>query len=139
MSPSVQGYLKCRCHYKLSNVTTLVSATICCLLLQFIWPHAMGSPAAVIAKVLLDQAFMAPLGIALFFQVMGMLEGNTAHQAFQSTKEKFWPTVKANYMLWPAANAINFAFVPPAQRILYCNVVYVSISAGVSANCALGN
>lgn len=42
-------------------------------------------------------------------------------------KEKFKPTLMANYMLWPAANLINFAFCPPSQRILYCNVVYVSI------------
>ena len=41
-------------------------------------------------------------------------------------KEKFRPTLMANYVLWPAANLINFAFVPPSQRILYCNVVYVS-------------
>jgi protein Mpv17 len=46
-------------------------------------------------------------------------------------KEKFRPTLMANYLLWPAANLINFAFVPPSQRILYCNVVYVR-------NCCMG-
>ena len=45
-------------------------------------------------------------------------------------KEKFKPTLMANYLLWPAANLINFAFVPPSQRILYCNVVYVSALLG---------
>lgn len=47
-------------------------------------------------------------------------------QAVAEAKEKFRPTLMANYMLWPAANLINFAFVPPSQRILYCNVIYVS-------------
>jgi hypothetical protein len=27
--------------------------------------------------------------------------------------------------LWPAANFINFRFVPPEQRILYVNAVYI--------------
>jgi hypothetical protein len=47
-------------------------------------------------------------------------------QAVAEMKQKFRPTLMANYVLWPAANLINFAFVPPSQRILYCNVVYVS-------------
>lgn len=50
-----------------------------------------------------------------------------AVQAVSEMKEKFRPTLMANYVLWPAANLINFAFVPPSQRILYVNVVYVSI------------
>lgn len=56
----------------------------------------------------------------------------SAVQAVAEAKEKFKPTLMANYVLWPAANLINFAFVPPSQRILYCNVIYVSDkSAGV--------
>lgn len=27
--------------------------------------------------------------------------------------------------LWPAANFVNFRFVPPEQRILYVNAVYI--------------
>lgn len=77
---------------------------------------------------------LAPLlaGIGLFFCAMSMLEGNSLQEAWASTKQKFAPTLKANYLLWPAANLVNFAFVPPAQRILYCNVVYVS---GLLAGC----
>lgn len=98
----------------------------CICLLQFIFPNAMGHPITAIVKTLLDQVLMAPAGIALFFQAMSMLEGHSVEEAWQSTKEKFKPTLMANYVLWPAANLVNFAFVPPAQRILYVNVVYVS-------------
>jgi hypothetical protein len=31
----------------------------------------------------------------------------------------------APFQLWPAANFINFRFVPPEQRILYVNAVYI--------------
>jgi hypothetical protein len=61
--------------------------------------------------------------------------GSRALQAVAEMKEKFKPTLMANYVLWPAANLINFAFVPPSQRILYVNVVYVSISIWLCKRC----
>lgn len=75
---------------------------------------------------------LRPAGIGLFFCAMSVMEGNSMQEAWASTKEKFKPTMMANYMLWPVANLVNFAFVPPAQRILYCNVVYVSSPVGVA-------
>ena len=35
------------------------------------------------------------------------------------------PTCMASIKLWPAAHAINFAFIPSSQRILYINVISV--------------
>jgi protein Mpv17 len=100
---------------------------------KFIFPNAMGHPVTAIVKTLLDQVLMAPAGIALFFSAMSLLEGHSVEEAWQSTKEKFKPTLMANYVLWPAANLVNFAFVPPAQRILYCNVVYIFWASFLSA------
>lgn len=92
---------------------------------KFIFPNAMGHPVTALVKTFLDQAIMAPAGIGLFFTAMGVLEGKSTSQAVAEAREKFRPTLMANYMLWPAANLINFAFVPPSQRILYCNVIYI--------------
>jgi protein Mpv17 len=33
--------------------------------------------------------------------------------------------MKANWAVWPLANLINFALIPPEQRILYVNVLAV--------------
>ena len=33
----------------------------------------------------------------------------------------------ANYKLWPLAHLVNFAFIPSSQRILYTNVIAVSL------------
>ena len=42
------------------------------------------------------------------------------------------PTVINSLKLWPLAHVINFAFIPPAQRILYINVIAVCTwSAGL--------
>ncbi|KAF6261972.1 hypothetical protein COO60DRAFT_1498627 [Scenedesmus sp. NREL 46B-D3] len=98
-----------------------------------IFPNAMANPMTAVIKTLLDQALMAPAGIGLFFCAMSVMEGNSMQEAWASTKEKFKPTMMANYMLWPVANLVNFAFVPPAQRILYCNVVYIFWASYLSA------
>lgn len=100
---------------------------------KFIFPGSMGHPVTAVVKTLLDQAIMAPAGIGLFFVAMSVLEGADLRSAWASCKEKFRPTLMANYALWPAANLVNFAFVPPAQRILYCNVVYVFWASFLSA------
>lgn len=46
-------------------------------------------------------------------------------------RDKYWATNIAGWKLWPAAHVINFALVPPSQRILYANVVSVRAAACV--------
>jgi protein Mpv17 len=53
---------------------------------------------------------------------MRCLDGSPS-DALQYTALKMGPTLAANYTLWPAAHILNFAFVPPEQRMLFCNVV----------------
>lgn len=48
-------------------------------------------------------------------------------EARTSVYDKWGPTMALNYVLWPAANIVNFKYVPPEQRILYCNCVAVSV------------
>lgn len=48
-------------------------------------------------------------------------------QIVSTVKAKLKPTLLANWTVWPLAHVINFALVPPAQRILYINVVNVSV------------
>lgn len=42
-------------------------------------------------------------------------------------QEKLVPTCLASIKLWPIAHAINFAFIPSSQRLLYINVISVSL------------
>ncbi|GLI61039.1 hypothetical protein VaNZ11_003191 [Volvox africanus] len=94
------------------------------LLDTHVMPEAMTSVPAVLTKMAMDQLLMSPPSTALFFLVMRCWEGHT-DDAMMHMRHKLWPTMRANYMLWPLAHVINFAFVPPAQRILYCNVLGV--------------
>jgi len=40
-------------------------------------------------------------------------------------QDKVWPTLLANWCIWPLAHGLNFYFVPTEQRILYNNFVAV--------------
>jgi hypothetical protein len=50
-------------------------------------------------------------------------------------QEKLWPTMKANWVVWPLANFIAFRFLHQDVRILYANIVGVSsLLASLSAS-----
>ena len=77
--------------------------------------------AAVLMEMGLDQTLMAPLMTA----AIKALEGKPG-DAVTEVQTKLQPTMMANWMVWPLAHVVDFALVPPAQRILYVNVVNVS-------------
>lgn len=58
--------------------------------------------------------------------VLGPVSCRSGKQVVDTVKSKLKPTLLANWTVWPVAHVINFALVPPAQRILYINVVNVS-------------
>jgi protein Mpv17 len=83
-------------------------------------------------KTLLDQLLMAPVGLSLFFASVALMEGKTPQEAAASASARLKPALVANYALWPGAQAVNFALVPPRQRILYVNVVAIFWTAVLS-------
>lgn len=84
-----------------------------------------SAAATVVAKTLLDQVVMAPIGLSLFFTSVAAMEGKSPGEAVESARARIRPALAANFLLWPAAQAVNFALVPPRQRILYVNVIAV--------------
>lgn len=102
------------------------------LLDQYVMPTDPTSPLAVFSKVALDQVLMAPCMTSIFFAAMASLEGSKREEVVQLVKSKLKPTLLANWTVWPIAHVINFALVPPAQRILYINVVNIAWTAFMS-------
>lgn len=86
--------------------------------------HAMTAPSTIAKKLLIDQLAFAPICTCIFYGYKCAAEGRASDYP-QELADKFVPTMVANYKLWPAAHIINFAFVPPSQRILYANCVSV--------------
>ena len=54
---------------------------------------------------------------AVYFAVVTLLEGRPS-EIGATVAAKFWPTLAANWLVWPLAHLVNFRFVPAPYRIL---------------------
>jgi protein Mpv17 len=52
------------------------------------------------------------LGIACFFTAMTVAEGGGRRAVYQKLRDMYVPTLKANFMVWPAVQIINFRLMP---------------------------
>ncbi|KAL3668402.1 hypothetical protein V7S43_006490 [Phytophthora oleae] len=86
------------------------------------WFHVIervlpGAGKLVVAKkVAADMMIIAPGTSLAFFTVTKCMEGEPLHESFEVAKAKLPPTLLADYMLWPAANAVIFGLVPLHYR-----------------------
>ncbi|KAJ2354775.1 hypothetical protein GGF43_003067 [Coemansia sp. RSA 2618] len=87
---------------------------------------------AVSKRVVADQCIYAPLGIAGFFIAMNFMEGRDWESAKARLRQFYWPTLVANYAVWPAVQAINFGFIPPLYRVPFSSVVSIFWNAFIS-------
>ena len=63
---------------------------------------------------------------------MCKLEGHSWSESFNELKDKFVKTMILDLTIWPAAQALNFYFIPPPLRLMYLNVVYLAWSITLS-------
>jgi protein Mpv17 len=75
-----------------------------------------------LARVALDQLVFAPVGIAVFFSTMAVLEGGDPKKKLH---ESWWTALRANWNIWPAVQVVNFRFVPLDLRVLFANVISI--------------
>ncbi|MCJ1357024.1 MAG: Plasma membrane t-SNARE, secretory vesicle fusion [Icmadophila ericetorum] len=74
------------------------------------------------AQVMADQVIFASTNLAVFLTSMATMEGTSAKAKLNST---YLTALKANWMLWPAVQAVNFKLVPLHHRVLVVNVVAI--------------
>ena len=67
-----------------------------------------------------------------FFFTTTLMETGDASAGVQKIKDKLWPTLKVNWVVWPVLQAVNLSVVPLQYRILYINFCSIFWSAYLS-------
>ena len=74
-------------------------------------------------KVLVDQVIFSPINISMFLIIMGIVESASMKSVLKDLREKGLQLLKAEWIVWPPAQMVNFMFVSPKYRVLYDNSV----------------
>ena len=74
-------------------------------------------------KVFLDQIIFSPINISMFLIVMGIVESASIKSIWKDLREKGLQLLKAEWIVWPPAQLVNFTFISPRYRVLYDNTV----------------
>ncbi|PRP77002.1 hypothetical protein PROFUN_14691 [Planoprotostelium fungivorum] len=110
--------------FRMTSLAAFFSAPILHLYFKVLDKVIVGkSSAAVFQKLAIDQFAFAPINLAGFMTLLGFIEGGSLEKGIEKVKKDYWPTMKANWVLWPAANFINFKFISPQHRLLYVSCI----------------
>ncbi|KAG5368577.1 Vacuolar membrane protein [Yarrowia sp. E02] len=79
-----------------------------------------------IMRVLTDQLCFSPLSLCAFFVYTTIvIEGGSKSDVEKKLKSKYVTTLGINYMVWPLAQFINFALVPPQLMLPFSSAIGV--------------
>ena len=67
--------------------------------------------------------------IGVFLSSMATMEGGSPKQKLETT---WWPALKANWMVWPAVQFVNFSFLPLQYRLFFANIVSIGWNSYLS-------
>ena len=59
------------------------------------------------------------IGLATFFTFMTIAEGGGRRALSRKFQDVYLPSLKANYMVWPAVQILNFRVIPLQFQIVY--------------------
>ncbi|EUC37653.1 hypothetical protein COCCADRAFT_33179 [Bipolaris zeicola 26-R-13] len=83
-------------------------------------------------RVAFDQFLFAPAGLAAFFTFMTIAEGGGKRAVQRKFQDVYVPALKANYMVWPAVQIINFRVMPIQYQIPFVSSVGIAWTAYLS-------
>jgi protein Mpv17 len=96
-------------------------------LLQRTFPLTSASATLpALKRVAMDQTLFAPAGLLGFFTYMTYSEGGDTGAVKKRLGNVFFPTLKANYMLWPAVQLLNFRVMPLQFQLPFASTVGIA-------------
>ncbi|KAF9544790.1 hypothetical protein EC957_011694 [Mortierella hygrophila] len=85
-----------------------------------------------VKRVIADQILFAPIGLAMLFTGLTVLEGGSLQQIKDKLNNTFIPTLQANYLVWPMVQLVNFSVMPLQLRLPFVSVVGIAWNAYLS-------
>ena len=76
-------------------------------------------------QILLDSIIFSPITVSGYFTLRSIMEGSGMEGIKDKLSTRLVKTVLGAWKFWPAANIINFGFIPLEFRVLYMNVLSV--------------
>ncbi|XP_062128951.1 mpv17-like protein 2 [Drosophila sulfurigaster albostrigata] len=76
----------------------------------------------IVNKILIDQLFMSPACILIFFYTICYMERRTLEQTHHELISKFPYIYLMDWLLWPAAQYVNFRYLETKYRVAFVNV-----------------
>lgn len=90
------------------------------------------APITVASKVAIDQTIWNPIFGCMFFGYLNLMEGKSFDDYTNKIQSDLKTAVMGSWAVWVPAHTINFAFVPPAQRLLYINTIQIGYNVFLS-------
>ncbi|KAK1979638.1 Mpv17/PMP22 family protein [Colletotrichum cereale] len=83
-------------------------------------------------RVAFDQLIFAPFGLLCFFSVMTVAEGGGRRAVLNKLRDMYVPTLKANFIVWPAVQVINFRLMPVQFQLPFVSTIGIAWTAYLS-------
>jgi len=83
-------------------------------------------------RVACDQLIFAPFSLACFFAFMTIAEGGGRRAISRKLQDTYIPALRANWMIWPIVQILNFRVVPLQFQIPFVSCVGIAWTAYLS-------
>lgn len=74
-------------------------------------------------RVVADQLCFAPVGLGLFFSYLTLAEGGGPKAVKKKMEQVYVATLKANYMIWPLVQILNFRVIPLQFQLPFVSTI----------------
>jgi hypothetical protein len=109
--------------------------------IQFQWFNALSrwfpitkssSMVPALQRVAMDQLIFSPISLGCFFTFMTVAEGGGRRAVTRKFQDVYVPALRANYILWPAVQMLNFSVLPIQFQIPFVSSVGIAWTAYLS-------
>lgn len=91
---------------------------------------------AAMKRVAFDQLLFAPCSLGAFFTFMTLAEGGTVRDVRRKFEDVYVPALKANFMVWPAVQMLNFRVIPIQFQIVSCCSFPFQLDRSLTNSCS---